>query len=291
MSSFHLTVLGSGSAGNCALVETADGTRLLIDAGMSARQVVTRLGTLGLQPEQLHGILITHEHGDHAGALEILCRRCPELPIYATRLCGEALRAESRGPGLRTHRAWRLFQPGRSFHVGGLAVESFPVPHDAADPVGFTFRCGDAVLAVLSDLGHATKLALEHARAATTLFIEANHDGPLLQQDTKRPWSVKQRILSRHGHLSNDAAARAVADLLSAGAPLNRVVLGHLSRDCNQPDLASGAVRALTPGAALEILCAAQAEIGPRLGITAPPVLAAGPTAAESRWTPQLELF
>ncbi len=280
---FTLTVLGSGSAGNCALVETG-GTRLLLDAGLSARQIVARLAQLGLSPDQLDGVLLTHEHGDHAGGLEVLCRK-HDLPIYATRLTAEAIQNDGR---LAAHRNWRFFLPGRAFTIGDCTVDNFPVPHDAAEPVGFVIRHAEGSLAFLTDLGHATKLVMERVRGAHTLFIETNHDGPLLQQDTKRPWSVKQRILSRHGHLSNDAAASVVREICERDALLRRAVLGHLSRDCNRPDLAIAAVRS-AGGAELEIFCATQYEVSPRFVIRVEPPRAVvpGPPARGAETDPE----
>ena len=259
---FRFTVLGSGSAGNCALVET-EHTRVLVDAGLSARQIVSRLALLGLQPDQIAAVLLTHEHGDHVGGLEVLCRRW-DVPIYTNALTADALRNAGQLPN---HRNWRLFQTGRDFALEDLEIQNFPVPHDAADPVGFVFNRAGAGLAVLTDLGQVTKLVFTRVRHVTTLYIETNHDGPLLQQDTKRPWSVKQRILSRHGHLSNDAAATAIGELRESGAPLERVVLGHLSRDCNRPDLAVGAVRARA-GVGFEIHCAQQTAVSPRFTVS-----------------------
>lgn len=285
-SSFSVTLLGSGSAGNCALVESA-GTKLLLDAGLSARQTVARLTTLGVEPSQLAGVLLTHEHGDHAGGLEVMCRRW-DLPIYTTRLTAEAMQ---HGGELATHKNWRYFQPGRVFALGDFEIDCFPVPHDATEPVGFVLHHRSGALALLTDLGHATKLVIERVREAHTLIIETNHDGPLLQQDTKRPWSVKQRILSRHGHLSNDAAAAVVRDLLDRGGCLQRALLGHLSRDCNRPDLAVNAVR-VAAGEDLEIFCASQSEISPRFAISNyRPRPARGPSRVEDCWAEQLELI
>lgn len=290
---FTLTVLGSGSAGNSALVST-DGCRLLMDGGLSAKQLVSRLAAVGLQPDALDGILLTHEHGDHAGGLEVLCRRWPTVPIYCTRLTGDALRhAAGAESALARHAHWRYFGGGKEFTVGDLTISSFPVPHDAAEPVGFVLHHGAAALGFLTDLGHATKLVIERVREATTLLIEANHDEALLSADTKRPWSVKQRITSRHGHLSNTAAGEVVARLLEAGGGrLRRTVLGHLSRDCNHPDLAIGAVRARTGGASLECVCAAQGEVGPAFAIEAPRLVAVTAVVREEvAVSPQLDLF
>lgn len=262
---FSVTILGSGSAGNCALVETPQ-TRLLIDGGLSARQIVLRLAQCGVNPLEVDGVLLTHEHGDHAGALEVWCKQFP-TPIYCNRLTAEALQGEASP---QSRRDWRLFITGNAFSIKDITVETFPVPHDAVDPVGFVLHHGDEALGVLTDLGVATKLVHERVRAAQTLIIETNHDEKLLQNDTKRPWSVKQRIMSRHGHLSNAAAADVLADLL--GGRLRRAVLGHLSRDCNSPELAAGTVRArldAVGGCAVEVLCAGQREISARMAVAA----------------------
>ena len=261
---FQLTVMGSGSAGNCALL-TTDGCRLLVDAGLSARQIVMRLAQVGLTPDELDGVLLTHEHCDHASGLEVLCRRYKELPIYCNKLTAEVLRHD--GGSLAAHRNWQLFQTGTDFEINDVGVQTFSVPHDAVDPVGYMFHHGAAALGYLTDLGFATKLVHERVKQATTLLIETNHDSALLHADTKRPWSVKQRIMSRHGHLSNEAAAAVVEKLLAGGAKLKRTVLGHLSRDCNRPDLAISTVRRLGGGGAveLEIVAAAQGEISARM--------------------------
>ncbi len=263
---FTLTVLGSGSAGNCALV-TTDTCRLLVDAGLSARQTVERLAQLDTAPEQLDGVLLTHEHGDHSRALDVLCRRFKDVPIYCNALTAEIMRRE--GECLKAHKNWRVFQTGTDFEVKDMAVQTFAVPHDAVEPVGYMFHHGRAALGYLTDLGFATKLVHERVREATTLLIETNHDTALLNADTKRPWSVKQRITSRHGHLSNEAAAAVVRQMLAGGAKLKRAVLGHLSRDCNRPELAIDAVRqGGGEGAAeLEIIAATQGEISARFTV------------------------
>ena len=257
-------MLGSGSAGNSALVAT-DHCRLLIDGGLSARQLVLRLAQCGIWPNELDGVLLTHEHGDHVCGLEVLCRKFA-IPIFCNALTAEAVRYGSLGE----HRNWRIFRTGASFSICDITVESFPVPHDAVEPVGYTFHAGSSALGYITDLGHATRLAIERLREVQTLVIETNHDEKLLQNDPHRPWPVKQRIQSRHGHLSNAAAAAVIAQLLPG--KISRVILGHLSRDCNSPDLAAGTVRAELEKCGrrdLEIFCAAQMEISPRFAIGA----------------------
>ncbi|HEX4120383.1 MAG TPA: MBL fold metallo-hydrolase [Verrucomicrobiae bacterium] len=225
----HLTILGSGSGGNCAYLETSQ-TRLLIDAGFSGKQIRNRLAGIGRVPETLHGILITHEHSDHISGLVGLAAKL-ELPIYCNRLTREAIEAQ-----LQIQINARLFSTGSSFEIGDISVDTFSIPHDAYDPVGFLVHTEAGNIGFLTDLGHATKLVVERIRTANVLLLEANHDLKMLQEDVRRPWSLKQRILSRHGHLSNEGAADVVEQILSA--ELRRLYLGHLSRDCNRPELA-----------------------------------------------------
>lgn len=227
----RLTILGSGSAGNCAYLET-DEVRLLIDAGFSLRQIRQRLALIGRAPENLTGILITHEHSDHVQGLAALSEKL-RIPVYCNRPTQEAIQYQLQKPLL-----CRLFSTGACFEVGDIMVETFNVPHDAQDPVGFLLRTSFGTVGVLTDLGHATKLVIERAKHANVLVLEANHDVKMLQECPHRPWSLKQRILSRHGHLSNEAAADAAEQIVSA--ELSHLYLGHLSRECNRPELAHG---------------------------------------------------
>jgi phosphoribosyl 1,2-cyclic phosphodiesterase len=222
----RFTILGSGSSGNCAYLETDD-TRLLVDAGFSARQIETRLAALGRSLADVQAIFLTHEHGDHVCGLPVLAKRY-NIPVYCNRLTAEYLHPQM--PGFT---AWRLFESGSTLALGDLTINSFSVPHDAYDPVGFMFYHALGNIGFLTDLGYATRLVIERVRAARALVLEANHDLKLLQEDVRRPWSVKQRILSRHGHLSNDAAADVAAEVVTDG--MEDLYLGHLSADCNSP--------------------------------------------------------
>lgn len=256
---FSVTVLGSGSAGNCSLIATSQ-CRLLVDAGFSARQITQRLEALGVRPECLDGILITHEHSDHVSGLEIFSRRfC--VPIYANPLTAETLRRGS----LAGFPNWNLFATGAVFSVKDIEIQSFYVPHDAVDPTAFVFTSDEGSIGFLTDLGYAPKLALERIRQVDTLVVETNHDERMLQEDSRRPWSVKQRILSRHGHLSNDAAAKLVASI--AGHRLHRVVLGHLSRDCNRAELALGTMERFGVGG-INLFCAEQNNVSPTFPVS-----------------------
>ncbi len=225
----RFTILGSGSAGNCAYLETEE-TRLLIDAGLSARQIGQRLATIGRTPESLNGILVTHEHLDHIQGLTRLAVKF-QIPVYCNRLTKEAIESQ-----LQIRLQSRIFLTGATLEFGDLTVETFAIPHDAYDPVGFLLHTHSGNIGFLTDLGHATKLVIERVRRAQVLVLETNHDLKLLQDDRRRPWSVKQRILSRHGHLSNEAAAATAEQVVTAD--LHHIYLGHLSRDCNRPELA-----------------------------------------------------
>ena len=231
----RFTVLASGSSGNCAYLETA-GVRLLIDAGLSAKQIEVRLAPLGRSLKDIQGVFVTHEHSDHVCGLGVLTRR-HGIPIHCNRLTADAIRDGLENEG---YDGWRLFETGQTLVVGDLEIETFPVSHDAYDPVGFVFHHGLGSVGFLTDLGHATQLVVERVRRARALVLEANYDTALLHGDVKRPWPVKQRILSRHGHLSNEAAAELA--LRIAGEKLEDLFLGHLSADCNRPELAIEAV-------------------------------------------------
>lgn len=223
------TILGSGSGGNCAYLET-DETRVLVDAGFSPRQIRQRLAGIGRAPENLTAILVTHEHNDHIYGLTGIAQKL-NIPIYCNRATKEAFEFQ-----LQTKFNCNLFETGVSFEIGDVLVDTFTIPHDAHDPVGFLLHTAAGNIGFVTDLGHMTKLVIERVRSANVLVLESNHDVKMLQDCVRRPWSLKQRILGRHGHLSNEAAAEAVAQIMSA--ELKHLYLAHLSRECNKPDLA-----------------------------------------------------
>ncbi|HEY3762841.1 MAG TPA: MBL fold metallo-hydrolase [Verrucomicrobiae bacterium] len=248
--SVKFTILGSGSSGNCAYIETGN-SRVLIDAGFSPRQIRQRLASIGRAPENLSAILITHEHSDHICGLFGLAEKL-KIPVYCNRETQEATawafkekwngKRDPLFDGMEKTMGdflakldWRLFQTGDRFELGDVLVETFPIPHDAQDPVGFLLRTGSVNIGFATDLGHMTKLVLERIRAANILVLESNHDIKLLQE-SRRSWALKQRILGRHGHLSNVAAAETVEQIMSAD--LKHLYLAHLSRECNRPEIA-----------------------------------------------------
>lgn len=230
----RFAVLGSGSGGNSAVIECG-GARLLIDAGLSAKQLSLRLGLLGIDPASLDGILLTHEHGDHIRGLKVFLKKHP-MPVFATPQTSHVVRESGIEGG-----TWKTFETGQTFTIRNSVIRSFPIQHDAVDPVGFVIGSASRKLGFLSDAGHVTRSMTECLRGLNGLFVEANYDEGLLEADTKRPWAIKQRISSRHGHLSNDQVTALIRDI--AHAELGRLVLGHLSSDCNAPDLILGRLR------------------------------------------------
>lgn len=210
-----------------------EGARVLVDAGFSARKLESLLVAAGETLGRIDAIFLTHEHGDHCAALEGL-KKYPGIRVFANDATARAIQRNL------SHRPdWQLFETGARFRFRDLEVESFAVPHDAQEPVGFRFSAGfDGDLfsprrsvAILTDLGYAPQNVQESIRDCDFVAVESNHCPELLKADTRRPWSTKQRISGRHGHLSN-AAAQAL--LTAVASPRwRRIFLTHLSRDCN----------------------------------------------------------
>ncbi|HWA27351.1 MAG TPA: MBL fold metallo-hydrolase [Lacunisphaera sp.] len=232
-------ILGSGSSGNAALLSTDD-TRVLVDAGFSAKKLGELLAAAGESWERIDAIFLTHEHSDHAAALSGLARHA-HIQVFANRPTAEAVQR-----GLKHRVNWQVFETGSTFRFRDFEIRSFTVPHDAQDPVGFLIAHGhDDLLsprrsvAWLTDLGHAPASVRENIREADILVVEANHCSAMLQADTRRPWSTKQRISGRHGHLSNTAARELLESITQPR--WRHVFLTHLSRDCNSPDAVAAA--------------------------------------------------
>lgn len=251
-----ITILASGSSGNSALVRS-DTTLILVDAGLSAKQLKERLALCHVAPEEIDGILITHEHGDHVKGIPQWCKQY-KTPLYCNRHTATLLRCK-----MPEQEKWKIFETGSSFSVGTLSVQSFAIPHDAVDPVGFVVREKTASFGFLTDLGYPTRLVLEALHSVQGLLLEANYDQKLLQEDTKRPWTVKQRISSRHGHLSNEAAAQVIEHLLHE--QLSHVILGHLSADCNREELALAAINSIIRDRKIDRWCAGPTSVSPTI--------------------------
>lgn len=275
----RMTVLASGSKGNSAVIASS-GTRILVDAGLSCRELMKRMKAAGEDPAGLDAILITHEHQDHVQGLAVTARKLG-IPVYLTEpthrawvrwltprkkityaewleqrraqaaaaspepdeeekeAAAEALGESADKPEARRDPSWipavEYFQAGNGFRIGDIAVTPFTIPHDAVDPVGFVFESEGVRVGVATDLGYMPSNLHVHLRGCDILMLEANHDLDMLR-DGPYPWSVKQRVLSRVGHLSNDAAAEFLAKEYDGHATY--VVLAHLSESNNLPELA-----------------------------------------------------
>lgn len=228
-------MLASGSAGN-SLFLASPNTRILLDAGLSCRRLVMRLETLGVSADTIDAIVLTHEHGDHIRGVSVFSRRF-KVPVYANR---GTFKHGRKGLGLLFQK--QEFETGDSFMVGDLTFHPFSISHDAADPVGFTI-CNDGFrFAVAQDLGIATRLVRHHLRNADGLLLECNHDPEMLISGPY-PWSLKERIRSRYGHLSNYDAANLLREVISTR--LQCLFLGHLSERNNHPMLVEDAVEAV----------------------------------------------
>ena len=230
-----VTVLASGSGGNCTLVSSS-GTRLLVDAGLSCKELLRRMVLCGENPRSVDAILITHEHGDHVGGLYVLAKKL-KVPVYITAATHESYRRwarDSAGNRVRLERV-ECFSPGRAFQIGDISVMPFTIPHDAVDPVGFTFGSDGIKVGICTDLGYMPASVRDHLRGCHVLMIESNHDLELLRGGPY-PWSVKQRVMSRVGHLSNDALADFLASDYDGEAEF--LILAHLSEKNNHPEIA-----------------------------------------------------
>jgi len=228
-------VLASGSLGNCTLV-CSSGTRLLVDAGLSCRQLLRRLAACGETAQGINAILVTHEHGDHIAGLHVLAKRL-KVPVYITGATNEAYRRDARdGAGNRIIlERLETFEAGRTFEIGDITVTPFTIPHDAVDPVGFTFCSEGIKVGICTDLGYMPSSVKYHLRGCHVLMIESNHDLEMLRGGPY-PWSVKQRVMSRVGHLSNDALANFLTTDYDGSAEY--LILAHLSEQNNHPEVA-----------------------------------------------------
>jgi phosphoribosyl 1,2-cyclic phosphodiesterase len=221
-----ITVLGSGSGGNCTLLHHGRDA-IMIDAGFSARETAARMLQAGVAGLHVLAILVTHEHADHVKGLRV-CASKLNAPIFATAKCADFLRTkDSRLPRFST------FAPGGRFAVGEFTVCPFSISHDAEDPVAFTIQCQHKRIAVATDIGYISASVEYGLRSCNALVLESNHDLNMLAK-SDRPWSLKQRIMGMQGHLSNDSVEQLLRKVLAPET--ENLILAHISRECNTPD-------------------------------------------------------
>jgi phosphoribosyl 1,2-cyclic phosphodiesterase len=233
----RVCLLASGSKGNAIYIESRE-SRILIDAGLSARELSGRLQGIGVAGEDLHALLVSHEHADHCRGLGAVARRF-RLPVFLHPETRRALPAPGRLDTVQE------FEAGDVLHCRDLRIETFPITHDAAAPVGFIVETAEGKIGIATDLGIATRLVTQRLQHCRVLVLESNHDEAMLR-DGPYPWPLKQRIRGNHGHLSNTEAASLLQDVLWEG--LEAVFLAHLSETNNLPALAeAGASRVLAP--------------------------------------------
>lgn len=245
--------LGSGSTGNATLVQTTGSSvcNLLIDCGFGLKQMQAKLEQAGVQPQDISGIFITHEHGDHTGCVQALSARY-SIPVWMSAGTRAGIDFDDSA------RLLNLASDGQSIHVGSLQITPFTVPHDARAPLQLTCTDGKAKFGVLTDLGHATDHVLHHLRDTNAMLLECNHDTDMLNASSY-PGFLKQRVGGDHGHLSNGQAAD-IARAVHQQGNLRQVVAAHLSQQNNRPFLAGQALAQALSCSARDIVVATAGE-------------------------------
>ena len=230
-----VSMLASGSRGNCAIVASAS-TKILVDAGISGRETFKRMKAIGDDAHSLSAILITHEHSDHVYGLATLAKKL-RIPVFMTGATHQTWARSMRDQNGEKPKLEKFerFESGHTLQIGDIAVKPFTIPHDAADPVGFTFKAEGIKVGIATDLGYMPVSVRDHLRGCDVLVLESNHDLEMLRVGPY-PWSVKQRVMSRVGHLSNVALADFFTNDYDNSAAF--VVLAHLSEQNNHPEIA-----------------------------------------------------
>jgi phosphoribosyl 1,2-cyclic phosphodiesterase len=222
--------LFSGSSGNAIFLGT-DKTKILIDAGVSGKRIIEALVSIGENPSELSAVLVSHEHSDHIKGAGIISRRL-DIPIYANEGTWKAMEGQIGPVSLKNK---RYFNTGIEFEINEICIKPFPMPHDASEPVGFSFFTENKKVTVSTDIGHISEELLDCMEMSDLILLESNHDLEMLRVG-RYPWWLKKRIMGENGHLSNEAAGKTVAYLADRGT--RRFLLGHLSKENNFPELA-----------------------------------------------------
>jgi len=240
----RFTVIGSGSSGNAVLI-SSETTNVLVDAGLSAREIARRLAALGVDYKNLDAVLITHEHSDHVAGLRVLLANV-NCPVYISRATEDAFyeiwtngkNGDSESAKRRKALDGRVaeIESDREFRIGDLDFDPFCVPHDAVDNFGFIAKRNGVRVATLTDFGHVSETIKEKLRGCDAIIIESNHNRDMLRTCSVYSWALKQRIMSRVGHLSNEDLSDWLTNDFDGSA--RHIVLAHLSQRANEPHLA-----------------------------------------------------
>jgi phosphoribosyl 1,2-cyclic phosphodiesterase len=243
--------LGSGSKGNCIYLGTRQ-TKILIDAGLSAKAIVGKLQQINVDIADIQAILVSHEHTDHIQGLKVLALKMG-IPVLANSETAKGI-VES----LQERPKFKIFSTGDTFEFGDLQIDPFSIQHDTLDPVGFTIRTGGLKMGFCTDLGFATSLVSHKLSSCDYLYVEANHQ-PSMVHACARPMVYKQRVLSRTGHLSNEACGQLLLQVFHP--ELKHVHLAHLSSECNTPELAIQVIKEMLAAKGLQVeMCVAPQE-------------------------------
>ncbi len=233
----RMMTIASGSSGNCIYIGS-DKTHILIDTGISRKRISEGLKKAELDMSDIDAVLVTHEHSDHIKGLGVISRK-DNIPIYTTKGTWEGIQASS-GLGEIDSQLFNCIKPDESFKINDLVVNSFKVSHDANDPVAYRIECDDKSMAVATDLGFYDDYIIDNLKGCNSMVIEANHDVNLLQVGSY-PYYLKQRILGKQGHLSNESSGRLIDQLLHDKC--SNIFLGHLSKENNYDKLAYETVK------------------------------------------------
>ncbi|MGI6584985.1 MAG: MBL fold metallo-hydrolase [Lutisporaceae bacterium] len=252
--------LSSGSSGNCIFVGN-ESSGLLVDCGISGKETLKNLHSIGVCSNTIKAIVVTHEHSDHIRGVGIISRKL-RIPIYANTNTWNVMGALI---GTVKPENIKTFKVGEEFEIEGIGVKSYSIPHDAADPVGFSFYEGNNKVSIVTDLGYFSDTVKESISGSDMVLLESNHDIEMLMTG-RYPFFLKRRILSEQGHLSNEAAGNAIYELLQTG--VREVLLGHLSQENNFPELAYETVKGILKQNKVNVDTDIKLDLAPRKGIS-----------------------
>lgn len=256
----RLCSLASGSSGNCVFVGN-DSSGILVDCGISGKEILGSLNNIGVCSSTIKAVVVTHEHSDHIKSIGIISRKL-DIPIYANIKTWDSM-ADMIGK-VKTENV-RYLAAGEELEIEGIGVKAYNIPHDAADPVGYCFYEGSRKVSIATDLGYFSDTVKENISGSDMVLLESNHDIEMLKVG-RYPYFLKRRILSEHGHLSNEAAGHAVYELLQTG--VREVMLGHLSKENNFPELAYETVKGILENKRVKINDDIRLELAPRSSVS-----------------------